>query len=1618
MSTQLSTEMSQTLLDNSLVGIYVAQDGKLCYVNSAFLELTGYQASDVLARDPRELVYPEDRLAAEARVKNILRQDIGSVYEYRIVTKSQNLRWVRETLVECEYQGRPAIAGYLVDISEEKASLAAGKQLLDNVWLGVIRTTPSGRFLSVNPAFCYIIGYTEAELLDMSAWELYVEPEERDTIVREMSGATGKMAKEMRWKRKDGAEILILDRFTADRDQNGNVRYYDSIIEDITDRKRVERELEQKREQLEVRNEELKTALETLRVSEERFRHLTELIGDWIWEIDGDVVFTYASPGVKSILGYEPEEIIGRRAEDFMTKAEARSFGTEFWKRLMATGQPMVKVRNVMRHKDGHQVILESSAIPFYDDDGRLLGYRGLDHDITERERIENEMRFLSSVTQQVTDSIVITDTSYRITYVNAATEDLFGYRSGELIGKSPEIFNAEPQASEIQQDIYARVSSGETWFGEIKGKRKDGSTLQCECKVSPLHDEQGQITSYIGIQRDVTERRRIQEALIVSEARLNEAQSIAHIGSWDWDVAKNEISHSEECERVMGRPVSNFEVFLDCVHPDDREYVEKSISAALRAGSPYETDYRVSLPSGEERVIHEQARATLDDSGRSIRMAGTVQDITEHKRAEDALRESEERFRDLVESSPDMIWEVDTDGVSRYISPEVRSLMGFEPEDLVGKNVGETHIFDPRSLDQFLSLIKTGNKVSGFICVQRHKDGHDVIVESSWVPVLDNDGHLIGCRGIDRDITERTKAEETLRKSEEKFYKAFHHTSNLMAISTVKGGRVIDINDAYARLYGYKREEIIGHTTLELGLWADPKQRKAVMKKLQEEGRVHDLTVAMRTKSGEIRTILFSADTITLKDEPCLIHTAIDITERERSLAKLRESEDRYATLVEQGNDGIVTLYQDGVLRFVNSKMVEMTGFSKKEMLGRPFTDYVAPEYRAVVSDCYQKRISGKPAPRNYEIELLAKDGSRIPAEISATRIEYGGKPASMGIIRDVTERKRVEKALQESEEKYHHLFDNLNDAVIIADVGTGMLIEANREATRLLGRSRNEIIGMHQSELHTSEMVGEYRKGFAQHIQQGRIVDYEGEVVRKDGQVVPVNISAATSTLRGRQIVTGIFRDITESKLAEEALRESEIKFRSLAEKSPNMIYINKKGKIVYANERCAELTGYTRDEFYAPDFDFLQLISPQHRKLIRASFTRHTKGEDVRPYEYTLVTKDGRQIAVINTTKLIDYQGESAILGIVTDISERKRAEEQLRRAAGEWRETFDSISDMISIIDRELRVARMNKAFADFVNMQPQEVIGKHCYELFHKTDTRIAGCPFEAVLSSKKLESVEFFDSQRGRYLDVTVSPILDEAGEVTSVVHVVRDVTERVKMQERLILTDRLASVGELASGVAHELNNPLTGVIGLSQLLTERGVPQDIREDLDLIYSEAQRAANIVKNLLTFARRHQPAKELLNINDVIGKVLELRAYEERVNNIEAVIHLAADLPRIMADYFQLQQVFLNIIINAEHFMIETHGRGTLTITTKRVGDGVSVSISDDGPGISQDDLGHIFDPFFTTKEVGKGTGLGLSICHGIVSAHGGQIFAESELGSGATFVVELPLNREEPQDE
>jgi len=344
---------------------------------------------------------------------------------------------------------------------------------------------------------------------------------------------------------------------------------------------------------------------------------------------------------------------------------------------------------------------------------------------------------------------------------------------------------------------------------------------------------------------------------------------------------------------------------------------------------------------------------------------------------------------------------------------------------------------------------------------------------------------------------------------------------------------------------------------------------------------------------------------------------------------------------------------------------------------------------------------------------------------------------------------------------------------------------------------------------------------------------------------------------------------------------------------------------------------------------------------------------------------------------------------------------------------------SINEGILIDDADLNILFVNPQMEKLLEYAPGELLGRSEAELFHPEDRQILeqqwkqrkqGCEsrYEARLISKTGQVIPVLVSARPRY---------DEGGFAGSVT-LCTDLRQTKALQEQLLHAEKLSAVGQLVSGVAHELNNPLSGVLGLAQLLLSEEVPDGMRGDLETICQQALRCQKIVQNLLTFARKHKPQKNYVGINGILRSTVALRAYQLKVDNIELVMELDDNLPPTMADYHQMQQVFLNLLNNAYEAMVEHRGRGKLTLRSERDGDWIRVKFIDNGPGIPEEVLHRIFDPFFTTKEVGKGTGLGLSISYGIVQEHGGRIYAESVEGQGATFVVELPITPDETLEE
>lgn len=350
--------------------------------------------------------------------------------------------------------------------------------------------------------------------------------------------------------------------------------------------------------------------------------------------------------------------------------------------------------------------------------------------------------------------------------------------------------------------------------------------------------------------------------------------------------------------------------------------------------------------------------------------------------------------------------------------------------------------------------------------------------------------------------------------------------------------------------------------------------------------------------------------------------------------------------------------------------------------------------------------------------------------------------------------------------------------------------------------------------------------------------------------------------------------------------------------------------------------------------------------------------------------------------------------------------------IKKAKKEWEVTFDAMTDGVAILDRELNIIRANYSMAAMLQSSLSQIIGERGHAIYPE-DTASEIISLQHHVIDKRHRAVTEIMFDRGsRVLRLAFDPVVDSNGQVIGLVNIVSDITEQKQLREQLLQSEKMAAMGQLVAGVAHELNNPLTGIIGYAELLLRRGATAngDTGKDLRAIRGEAERASRIVHNLLSFARKQPAQKSYANINRAVSTVVELRRYELNLNNIILEMELDEHLSRTMIDLHQVEQILLNIINNAEHAIMGKGEGGTIRVGTQTTGSGIVLTVEDDGPGVGADVITQIFNPFFTTKEVGKGTGLGLSICYGIVKDHGGDIRVESVEGQGARFVIEFPL--------
>jgi PAS domain S-box-containing protein len=599
----------------------------------------------------------------------------------------------------------------------------------------------------------------------------------------------------------------------------------------------------------------------------------------------------------------------------------------------------------------------------------------------------------------------------------------------------------------------------------------------------------------------------------------------------------------------------------------------------------------------------------------------------------------------------------------------------------------------------------------------------------------------------------------------------------------------------------------------------------------------------------------------------------------------------------------------------------------------------------------------------------------------------------------------------IERSQQGYRDLIDSFDD-LLLALTLEGELRAVNRKFADLVGLAFQQIVGRPVTDF-LEEASGEGRelidRAMPRFLERRH---WTGTIhVRLKGQKTVLYFDCvAHAMLRDDRVhgVTILARDITAS-------RKNEVRFTELFETLQEGIYIvTPDDRILDANPALVRMLGYdSKEDLLARTLADVQPDAEQRRLLRQEVDTQPM----LQGREITLYRKDGSPIVCLNTAAVVrDTSGQVVRYhGALMDITERREMERRLYQQQEFARRLIDSFPDLILVADASGHFTFTSPRIKDVLGYEPEESDVQRLGERTHIEDRPALQALFAEIVEGRQsfasLEIRVRHKQGEWRRIRCHFSPLFNETGKIDGVIISGRDVTELKRLEEQLIQAEKLAAMGQMLAGVAHELNNPLTAILGVTELLREReGLEEATKRQLDLTHRQARRAARIVQNLLEFSRPAAPQKKLLDVNSLIDRTLQLHEHSLRRNNIEVTFQPYNALPTVTGDANQLIQVFLNLITNAEHAIREVRETGRIQIRVGRTGSHVSVTVQDDGVGILPEALPRLFDPFYTTKRPGGGTGLGLSICMSIIREHGGSINAEALPAGGSAFTVLLPI--------
>ncbi|HUT97899.1 MAG TPA: PAS domain S-box protein [bacterium] len=1286
-------------------------------------------------------------------------------------------------------------------VSEERF-----RGVFENNVIGIYRTTPDGRVLMANPALVRMLGYDSFEELSRRDLEQgYQSGHSRADFKRVVEKGGEIRGLESVWKRLDGANLHVRENARAVRDEKGKTLYYEGTVEDVTERVEVE---------------------ERLRESEQRYRFLVENTYDVFYRVNlEDESYAYLSPAMKSILGFTAEEFI----EMAKTGEVAKRIHPDDLGWLLedaaalrdnargAREKPAIEYR--LRHADGEYRWLSDSRTVVLDEAGKATAIVGVTRDITERKLAEERLRESEELYRTFTEEALVGVYIFekgRFVFANHRMEEITGYPREELLAMDPmsivleedrdghlrEREKARARGEEVPNTyrMHIRRSDGEVRVLELRAQRLPG--FASHSSASLRFDDSG--VASLGNCVDITEHVRAEED---RDKHLRELRALFEgVDVLLWSVVEGEDGElyyeqvndafaaveGHTTEYYNGRPVS-------ALHPPDECARIRNSFEWAKLGKVHTNE--ASFGEGAGRKSFEIRLIPLvDPDGWIRRFIGAGNDITERKRAEEALAASEELYRTYTEEALVGVY-IFKDDRFVFVNPKLAEITGYSREELLKMNPWDVVPEEDQEFIRRLNEVRAkGEGVpSSYQMHILRKDGETRVVELRvrHLPSFGGGGGATTL-GNCMDITESVRAEEALRESEKRYRFLVENTNDLFYRVNLEDESYAYLSPALVKILGYGVEQFVEMAKSgELAKRIHPDDTAVVVADAEAlrdnaRGAVENPVIEYRLRhaDGEYRW-LSDARTVVYdesgKKATAIVGVSRDITDRKLAEEALRESEERYRVLSEEAIVGVY-IYRDANFLYVNNEMAEITGYTKKELLTLDTGELVHEEDRDLLARRDAARKSGSQVPSRYTMRIKRKDGETVVLLVGARPIPYGGRAAYLGNCFDITESVRASEALRESEERYRSLQDNIPVGVFRV-THDGRVISVNPAFVRMFGYSSpDEMFDVGVVDLYASP---ERRLELLDALTEKDVVaDFEAEMLRRDGSTFWVQINVRAVRDADGEIVfhDGILVDQSERKAIHEHLRESEEQYRTTLDSMGDAIHVvDSKLRITLVNTkltRWVEELGLdpvvTGKSFFGA-FGFLpKSVRAEYKEVFSSGRTLLTEEKNV---------VGGREI-ITETRKIPIFKGDRVdrVVTVIRDITQEELTEVALRDSEERYRSLQENIPVGVFRTSPEGEVLSANPAlYAMFGYASEDEMLSVNVGDFY--TDPRQRR-EFVESLTTKGFVT-DFCVQQRKKddstfWASLNATLVRDERGKDRHIDGILENVTERVLAQEAL----------------------------------------------------------------------------------------------------------------------------------------------------------------------------------------------------------------------------------------